>query len=305
MQAMEPVRAGNSVWTTARRVCVRAWLRVKPVAARVRTGAPRLVEHARRSVRGLDLALWRRARLWVVTGGLAFVAVLCAASLAALAMAQDEPAWWRGAVSGADDPARVALAVENGFLNHVYAPRRDAQGVALASDADGVWRVALTEDEANAWLQERLRAWFEHTNESWPRDLGEIRVHFSEGRISVGASVVDGERLNVLSATLRPKIDDSGSLWMPASGVRMGSLPVPMSWVFGDQRVADESDSWLGRGEGATVRRMPEAEVLLNAFSGEGPIVRDATVRLEDGRRVELLSVEAERGRLILTCRTR
>jgi len=290
-------RAGGPVW-----VFVRS--RSAEFGRRVKSDGPKYAGAVASGVRGFDMGTWRRIRLWVATGVLSLIAIVCAVSLALIAMAQEKPGWWKNAEPDSSKARGVALAVENGFVNHVYQ-RRDASGTSgFQSDSDGVWRVALTAEEANAWLDERLPAWFEHTNESWPDDLGEIRVRFSSGQIHVGASVLDGRRENVVSATLRPRIDETGSLWLPASSVRMGSLPVPMRWVFGDVERGEVGEGWLGRGE-ASVRRMPEAEVLITALSGAGPIVRDATVRLEDGRRVELLSVVPEEGRLVLTCRTR
>lgn len=246
---------------------------------------------------------WPRIRRWTVGTGLALVAAVTISALLAWALVQEVPVWWR--IVRKDDPktAETALLIENSVWNQIYlsremAPAADAAAADLGPAAE--WTVSLKAADANAWLNERLPKWLanQHEEAPWPKELEEVQVDFGDGLVRIGAKVRQPGQTRVLSATLQPDLRPDGTLWLPASWVSIGRLAVPADWVLqqAEQRKADFIP--------AELRDLPETVAMFRGFAGKSPIVQNAVVKLEDGRRVRLLKLRPVNGRLEITCRT-
>lgn len=212
--------------------------------------------------------------------GVGTVAVIGAATLAAKA-----PTWWRSVDPA--DAATIELAeqVERGVVNTVHRGR----------PAGEVWTVSVTASQANAWLNVKLPRWMANRDSPWPVRLRELQVNFTDtGKAAFGARIrgADGDR--VIAATIEPVIMTDGSLWILTATPHAGRLDLPRGWTVAQLR------EWLP----AEVYERVPAERILTALAGDGPLFDEAVLKLEDGRRVRLLGITPEAGRLLLTCVT-
>ncbi len=240
------------------------------------------------AVRVFAVPAW--VRRWVIGGGVLLVAFACAAVLWAVALVQEAPTWWR--TISATDPAVVSHAeqLERSATDQVFKDR----------EASTPWRVSLTSSDANAWLNARLPKWLANQNESfaWPDEVSQLQVEFRNERIEVGMLVESSGGNHVLSATLVPKLDETGSLWMVASWVRVGRLPMPPKWVLStaNKRKKDYMPE--------EILEMPETRQLFDALIAGKPLVNESVFQIDEGRRIRLLSMSAQDGKLEITCRT-
>jgi hypothetical protein len=231
----------------------------------------------------------RRVRRWLVSAGLTLALLGGACAAIALTLANQAPSWWR--TTDPSDPGTISAGeeVENGVVNVMYEVREAAEP----------WTVTLHAADANAWLNTRLAQWLANSDAEfeWPREIENLQVEFDEGLIQVGVQVHGRERSQILSATLRPKFHD-GALWIAAESVSVGRLPIPAEWI------ADRAGSIVGDVVPARLLDNPDAAHLLRALAGECALDENPAVDLGDGRRVRLLRLAAQRGRLIVQCRT-
>jgi hypothetical protein len=229
----------------------------------------------------------RRVRRWLLGAAFGLVAGCCLLLALGLALARADPSWWRTVQR--DDPTFIDLGerVEKAVFNRVACNR--------GQDA---WTVALKPEEANAWLNVRLPKWLANQKDDfhWPRDVSDIQVDFESGLVIIGAKVHAGGRDQVLTATLEPRLDDAGRLFLPARYVNLGRLSIPADWVL-DRAAADQ---YIPR----DLQALPETDALINAFSKGDAVLQQALFRLGDGRRVRILSIAPEDGLLRVTCRT-
>jgi len=267
--------------------------------------------HARLSRAAGPVWWWSRAahRVARVRRGLFWLALAVAATAClglgwSLLLVRGAPPWWRTIPPDTEPTARLAQQVENGVVSTLHQVRPTDE--AYVPPAEGhwrstVWSVGLRASDANAWLNTRLPKWFANSSREarWPGDLEGVQVEFDDGRIHVGAQVSLGDRRRIISATLVPNVQPDGSLWMRATTVRLGRLPIPPSWV-------------LGGGEQVPAvkyvpeefRELPETRQMFRAFIGRRPLLDHAVLPLEDGRQVRLLQLVPRDGRLRFTCRT-
>lgn len=212
--------------------------------------------------------------------GAGTIALIGAATLAAKA-----PTWWRSV--DATDGATIELAeqVERGVVNTVHRSRQQHE----------TWTVAVTAAQANAWLNVKLPRWMANRGSPWPVRLRELQANFTaSGKVAFGARIrgADGDR--VVAATIEPVIMTDGSLWILTATPHAGRLDLPRDWTVAQLR------EWL---PAEVYERLP-AERILTALAADGPLFDEAVLKLEDGRRVRLLGITAEEGRLLLTCVT-
>jgi len=113
--------------------------------------------------------------------GLLFIGV---AALFAWRLAETPPEWFLERAAAAGDRATrpAAVAAENRALTVLSAQRQPGD----------LWRLELSEDDANAWLAHRLRPWLDREYPGlWPERLRTIAVDFRPGRILVGLAFAD------------------------------------------------------------------------------------------------------------------
>lgn len=238
----------------------------------------------------------RRLRRWAIGGALGFVGASCLLLLIGGFLARSAPSWWRSVRR--DDPATIALGtqVENAVVNRMNKNRAsDTPGGGLFSDP---WSFEVTPAQANAWLNVRLPKWLANQKDDfhWPKDLTDIQVDFGPDRITVGALLHGSAREQVLSATLEPRLDAAGRLFVPARWVSLGRLAIPADWVLDEAN----AEQYIPH----DLRKLPETGALIRAFAGDGAVVQRAQFRLGDGRRVRILSIVPREGALLVTCRT-
>lgn len=261
--------------------------------------APPRPDHDHPMVRRVHLLWCRRGvRRWALRIVAAGLCAACLLVVAAVSQARLAPQWWR--TISRDDPATKALGqrIENSVINRAHQTR------PAADSADGwtsePWTIEVRPEEANAWLNIRLPKWMVNQKDEfrWPKEVTDLQVDFGQGEITIGARVQSGERSQVVSATLRPRLEGDGRLFAPASWVNVGRLPIPADWVLGHAHRNAE------RYIPPEFYRLPETEALFRAFEGRDAIVQHAVVRLPDGRRVRILALEVVDGVLRMTCRT-
>ena len=193
-----------------------------------------------------------------------------------------------------------AAEVENAVLAQLSLVRMGSR------DRDGVWRsdpwsVSISEEDASAWLATRLPRWIasREGDDAWPSQVAQIRVSFRDGSIVAGALLVGGAASSqVLGVETRPEVDANGALLTPATRVRVGRVSLPASWLVDTVR-ARASDFVP-----AETLATPVAQAAMRALMGQGPLTRDAVIRLDDGRRVRILKLAPRDGRLDMTFQT-
>jgi len=264
----------------------------------IRADAPPTIPVLRIS-RPAYLVLPRSARKLFMRGAIATIVAACISVLIALALVRSAPRWWRTILS--EDPATVDLAwrVESELMQRIndHRPRPPiAPGQPWRSEP---WMVTIDAAGANAWLNVRLPKWLANQQEKfhWPRNLSDLQVEFDADQITVGARVRSGDRHQVLTATLRPRLAEGGKLWLPASWVNLGRLAVPASWVL--ERAKSGAAEYVPQ----SLRKLEETQKLFRAFEGLEPITDRSLVRVQD-RYVRIVDIRAREGFLDVTFET-
>ncbi len=253
--------------------------------------------------RVLHALLSRRARRGYALAGLMIVAVATVFSGMAVLLAGEAPNWWR--TVRRDDPATIETAesVEEALTTLFTRARRADPGYSPDSGEpwrSETWSFRIRASEVNAWLNVRLRPWLENQEEGfvWPREVSQVQVDFARGSIRVGACLRVGDREQILSASLTPRVDEDGSLSTPAEWVYVGRLAIPASWAL------EAADEHAAPYVPQAIRDLPEAQLMLNALLGVEPASAEPLINVGPGRKVRILAVEPKNGDLIVRCRT-
>lgn len=259
-----------------------------------------VVPHAPILLHALHILRRRRVRRLIVAGGMGLVTAACGIAMVGAGLARTPPSWWRAMAR--EDPATVQLArrVENAIETEVYQNRPAVhEGAVWRSDP---WSVRVSAEEASAWLCVRLPAWVANQKDHlrWPRDLQEVQVAFNAGAMTVGARVPAGREGRVLTATVSPRLDERGRLFLPAQQMNVGRLAVPASWVLDHARGGGAAAQAIPE----NLRALPETEALVRAFEGSEALVESPVIKLGDGRSVRVLGFSLAGGVLEITCRT-
>jgi hypothetical protein len=237
----------------------------------------------------------RRLRRVLIAGGLALTAGVTVLGLLAMVLSRAAPAWWR-IYRPTEELRETATAVENAVVSTLYRQRSPdhAHTPDDRAPADGApWGVALRDGDASAWLALRLPDWIDGHAPSprWPGELSQPQVRFEEGLVRVGVLLrrESGER--VLTASLRPRLDEHGALWFRLSWVSIGRMPIPAGLV-------------LDRVQGLLAPFVEDDRAFARVLSGRAPATDEPVIRLEDGRLVRLIGVRVLDGRIEFECRT-
>lgn len=256
---------------------------------------------------------WRAMQRWVAwrtaplrrraaTVVIAAAAVAAAVLVGGYVLAGASPSWWRSFDPADPRSVQTARAVEDGAWAVLTEPRPPAPSGAGSI----AWRAALAGADASAWLNLRLPRWLESRGvlARWPEEIRELQVRFDAGLVHVAARVGAGGEERYLSAVVRPRVDESGALWLPAERLGVGRVGVPASWVLSD--IGQTGPDLLALREAIPrgLRERPETAAILAALAGREPMALRPVVRLPDGRRVHLVRIESAQDRLIFTCRT-
>jgi hypothetical protein len=195
------------------------------------------------------------------------------------------PSWWATAGTLPSDAADRASALERGGSRALSEPR----------DSSEPWTISIAQQDANAWLAHRLKAWAENREiEVFTTDVGEIqppRVQFEGGRVRVGVEV-DGR---VVGLAAIPIIVNDG-LYLRQPRFFIGKVE------FSTGLTARLAGLLAGR-MGSTAAAEHRAFVR-SMLEGTAPALESNAFRLDDGRMVRVVRVEVEGDRLLITCRT-
>lgn len=246
---------------------------------------------------------WRRR---LAIAGVSCAAVVSLAVVAGVILARATPAWWPAldrADAGRAGASEAGAQLQNSVINQMHLARAAAADQKPGEPWRSVeWRVALKSADVNAWLVNELPKWMANREPPlrWPAQVEAVGISFAPGCVLVGARVKHGERSSVISASLEPRVDGEGSLWLEARWLRIGRLPAPASWVVPRLREALTDPDSDAKGLAHRIG----AEGLLLALSGDEPLAKSPVARLEDGRRVRLMDLEVREGEVWVTCRT-
>lgn len=238
---------------------------------------------------------WRRR---IAGGAVAVVSLVFALVVLAMVLASGRPSWWPRADRA--DPAALAAgeALENQVAAEISRVRPGAPESGAAGSREwrsGEWVVEISDGEAGAWLNTRLRKWLANRGAELPEVVRQIGVSFGDGAVRLGASVGRSGEERIVSASATPEVAADGSLWLRRTRVYAGRLPLPASWLL-----SRTGAGWPGGEVGA----LAASGGVRGALLGEGPAVVSPALALGDGRLVRVVGVEVKPGRLIVTCRT-
>lgn len=223
-------------------------------------------------------------RRYLVGAALLVIAAISVVALLSLSLAAQAPPWWRSV--DAADPTTITLAedVERGVFNALHRSRPGGEA----------WTVSISAAQANAWLNVKMPRWLENRRISMPKRVAEIQAEFESSVVALGVRLITDDGEHYVSATVTPTLGEDDSLWMVIAGAKAGRLDLPSGWTV--SRLRD----WLP----PEVRERESTQVVLDALAGLAPLFPDASVRLEDGRRVRLVEIRPEGGKLYITCIT-
>lgn len=234
--------------------------------------------------------LWVRARFWMVTIGLGLVFAVALITLSAWWLARSVPSWWSTVHTLTPQSDTVGRELENAVVNQLHAQRPTTED----------WSVAVSEHDANDWLATRLVKWLQNRDDSidWATTVERAVVTFNNGSIVLGVSIRTqrDEAGQVFTIGVIPSLDAEGRLWLRASELSIGKLPLPLELITGDQN-------------GFLRSLLPDAlnknaGPILSALTGSEPIADEAILTLADKRRVRLTALSVRDGNLELTCET-
>lgn len=240
----------------------------------IRAAHPRLSRGSARARLRARLAAQRR----IVIGALAAIGAVTAALILTAALARRAPSWWR---SAATDPASgpdLAERVERAVASRLHK----------WEDSTDPWTIAITQEQANAWLTARAPRWAANRAAPGAPPLPDIRVRFQPGAITAGLRPHGSPY--IFTARISPTITPEGALAAHADAISAGSLPVGAAPIA---RLISSLSENLPRADDATATLGPRGALLANP-----------RLTLDDGRLITLRSVSVEQGRLILTCTT-
>jgi hypothetical protein len=217
----------------------------------------------------------------IVIALLALIAIVTTVGVTAYALLNRSPHWWLSIDPLDTETVQLAEQVERGLVSTIHKGR----------PADETWTVAVSAEAANAWLNIKLPHWMANQGAAWPPRLKEVQVHFATDAIAMGARIRGPDRDRIVAATVHPEIDEQGQFWIRSLAAQAGQLDLPSGWTISQLR------AWM---PDEIHKRLP-ADQLLDALAGEAPLFPEAIIKLNDGRRVRVLDVRVEEGRLLMT----
>lgn len=248
---------------------------------------------------------WRRVRRRLIGVLVALAGIFVLLAAPAFWLANARPTWWPTAPPDLAAATLRARSLENGLVTLLTEVRPINRATGLSAP----WSVAMHADDATAWLVARLPQWAAQQQHLgvWPAQIAETRAWFGPDALWLGARLRTNGTDQFIAARLEPEIRADNALWLPARSISIGRLPLPAAIMFsragtGPGFAAD----MLGtdRQVPPALWQRPEALHATRAIASLEPLLADPSIDLHDGRRVRLLSVRVEQGRLLLVCRT-
>ena len=170
---------------------------------------------------------WIRQRAGRLTiAVLTLCVVLGALLIIVISGLNNTPKWWSKSdviLQGDSIAIQTAEQLENAISTQLTQPRNQSQPR---------WAVAITEQQANAWLAIRLVETVEtHLgDETWPSNVDRIRVGLENDRMLVGARVKHASGSMILWSRVNLIVDEQGDLFAAFEKVQVGSTTIP-NWL--------------------------------------------------------------------------
>lgn len=155
---------------------------------------------------------------------------------------------------------------------------------------DGPWQMVLEQNQINEWIATRLRSWLVNQKMRMPDWLHHPMVAVRPGRIILAGDMRTEMVNKVVSLEYVPRSNARGIVDLRLDHVRGGKLPLPY------EQVMDSAAGQIDPDDQQQIEQFQEIRERLKTI----PLAHE----LDDGRRVEVLEVRAEQGKLTLTCRT-
>lgn len=175
-------------------------------------------------------------------------------------------------------------ALENAAGAQMTLVRPDADG-NVTEYISAPWSVAISQEDANAWLAGRLPTWLHSRGAQMPAGLGTVCVQFENGRVRLLAPVPTPAGTSIVSIPVEFATDSDGGLVIMLGTAWAGYMPIPGA----------------GLGIAAALRRTVDQ----SDASGEEIIIKHPVLDVDDGRVVRIITVVPRSGRLELTLETR
>lgn len=197
------------------------------------------------------------------------MAAVAAAGIVALGVALlATPAHYSPADPGSSATLQLGEATENAVARELSRVRPAATDSPPGSYVSDPWDLTFDEAELNAWLGARLPQWLASRDAAMPAGVSSPAIRVESGRLTVAATYRSLVGEVVLSQALT--LDGGTPPRLSPQGLRAGLVPVPLDVL--------PLDRWLEH------------------------VAKP--IRLEDGRAVEVLGMEATDGSLTVRCRT-
>lgn len=190
-------------------------------------------------------------------------------------LASLSPSWWNSAVRLEGVGSGVGDHVENAIVSQTHRAR----------EPDETWAMAITQEQANAWLRDRLPKWASNRGVK-QASASVVRVRFESDALTLGVQERAGSR--VYTARFALSLRSDGSLWTTILAVSAGRMPAPARW-------AAQALSSVSVGSSAPPT---------GAFSGRLPALHKAEFRLDDVRVLRARDIRVEPGRMIIVWET-
>lgn len=142
----------------------------------------------------------------------------------------------------------VAESLENRISSEItFASYIDEHGRPLPDTSDTRF-ILLTNDEINAWLDQRLLQWLDNQDVRLPVTISDVSFWTRDDLVMLGARVRAGDFDHVVSFTVRISVPTDGSdATVRLDAVRLGRLPVPLGVIrdaLGDSSAARALDGF-------------------------------------------------------------
>lgn len=149
-----------------------------------------------------------------------------------------------------------------------------AEQLNKAIEEDDAWSAEFTQSEVNGWLAEEAA---DEAGETYPSEVRDVRVHFTQSRLLVGCRVEQPQWNGVISLALKPSVPAPNRLEIEIESARAGLLPVPLDSVL--ERVV----AALGQNGWQATRRREQGRDFVNVNLERGdteqPVLESIEIR--------------------------
>jgi uncharacterized protein YpmS len=160
---------------------------------------------------------------------------------------------------------------------------QETAAVASKVEQGGQWGALFTQDQVNGWLAVDL---VRNHRDSLPEGLEDPRAAIDEGDLRFGCRAVYKDWKVVISLAVEAYVDQPNVITVRFKEIRAGTMPLPMSEIL-------DKVSKVAAQEGIKITWQQD--------NGKPVALLDlSSLRLQDGRRVEVRTIEIRPGEIYL-----